>query len=147
MRKQRYSVTKSPPISIRTTARWCAAASACVSGSSTEVALKANRQDSVAADRAEWERTIKQDKPDLRPAKQILAERGLPQKLDLEPIFKTEVDRTTHVLKLDGGMVTMKVGSPQAIRISRSVNWNLNCAEVRPRRSIDWRANFMPPRR
>jgi triphosphatase len=73
-------------------------------GSRTQT-LKADRQDSVAADRAEWEWTIKQDKPDLRPADQILAERGLPQELDLEPIFKTEVDRTTHILKLDGGTV------------------------------------------
>jgi triphosphatase len=67
--------------------------------------LKADPQNSVAADRAEWEWTIKQDKPDLRPAKRVLAERGLPQKLDLAPIFKTEVNRTTRVLKLDGGTV------------------------------------------
>jgi inorganic triphosphatase YgiF len=45
--------------------------------------LKADRRDSVAADRAEWEWPIKQDKPDLRLAEPVLQQRGLPQKLDL----------------------------------------------------------------
>jgi inorganic triphosphatase YgiF len=67
--------------------------------------LKADRQDSVAADRAEWEWHIKQDKPDLHVARQVLEELGLPQNLDLEPVFRTEIDRTTRILGLDGGTV------------------------------------------
>jgi len=67
--------------------------------------VKADRQDSVAADRAEWEWPVKQDKPDLRLAERVLDERGLPQNLDLEPVFRTEVDRTNRVLNLDGGTV------------------------------------------
>ena len=47
--------------------------------------LKADRQDSVAADRAEWEWPVKQDKPDLRVARQVLEKLGLPHNLDLEP--------------------------------------------------------------
>jgi triphosphatase len=64
--------------------------------------MKADRQHSVAADRTEWEWPINQDKPNLRLAEQLLVERGLPQKLDLEAIFRTEVERTTGVLKPDG---------------------------------------------
>jgi triphosphatase len=67
--------------------------------------LKADRQDSVVADRAEWEWPVEQDEPDLRLAEQILTERGLPQKLDLEPVFRTEVDRTTRIVNLGGGTV------------------------------------------
>jgi inorganic triphosphatase YgiF len=67
--------------------------------------LKAGRRDGVAADRAEWEWPIKQDEPDLRPAGPVLEQQGLPQKLNLEPVFRTEVDRTTRILNLDGGTV------------------------------------------
>jgi inorganic triphosphatase YgiF len=51
----------------------------------------------------EW--AIKKDEPDLRLAKQVLEERGLPQEFDLEPVFRTEVDRTICNLNLDGGTV------------------------------------------
>ena len=67
--------------------------------------LKADSQGGVAADRAEWEWKIKQDKPDLRLAQQVLNERGVPQAIDLEPIFRTEVDRTTRILNLDGAVI------------------------------------------
>lgn len=67
--------------------------------------VKADRRDSVVADRAEWEWPIKQDRPDLGPVGQILADRGLPKHLDLAPVFTTEVDRTTRVLQLRGGTV------------------------------------------
>jgi inorganic triphosphatase YgiF len=67
--------------------------------------LKADSQGGVAADRAEWEWKIEQDSPDLRLAEQVLNERGVPQQIDLEPIFRTEVDRTTRILDLDGGTV------------------------------------------
>ncbi len=67
--------------------------------------IKADRQDSVAADRAEWEWPVRQDKPDLRLAREVLEARGLLQELDLEPVFRTEVNRTTHVLNLEGGTV------------------------------------------
>ena len=67
--------------------------------------LKADRQDSVAADRAEWEWPVSQNKPDLGLARQVLEERGLPHELDLAPVFRTEVNRTTRVLNLDGGTV------------------------------------------
>jgi triphosphatase len=67
--------------------------------------LKADRQDSVAADRAEWEWPLKQDKPDLRLAEKVLDERGLPRELDLEPVFRTEIDRTTRIVNLDSGTV------------------------------------------
>jgi triphosphatase len=74
-------------------------------GESRIQTLKADRQDSVAADRAEWEWPIMQDKPDLRLVEHIFAERGLPQDLDLEPVFRTEIDRTTRILNLDSGTV------------------------------------------
>ena len=67
--------------------------------------LKADRQDSVAADRAEWEWPVSQNKPDLGLARQVFEERGLPHELDLAPVFRTEVNRTTRVLNLDGGTV------------------------------------------
>jgi triphosphatase len=67
--------------------------------------LKADRQASVAADRAEWEWHIKQDKPDLHVARQVLEKLGLSQNLDLEPVFRTEIDRTTRILDLGAGTV------------------------------------------
>ena len=51
----------------------------------------------------EW--PVEQDKPDLRVARQVLEKLGLPHTLDLEPVFRTEVDRTTRILNLDGGTV------------------------------------------
>ena len=51
----------------------------------------------------EWEWPIAQDAPDLRPAEQVLEQQGLPKGLDLQPIFRTDVDRTTRLLKLEGG--------------------------------------------
>jgi inorganic triphosphatase YgiF len=65
--------------------------------------LKADSQDGVAADRAEWEWKIEQDEPDLRPAERVLKERGVVSQIDLEPVFRTEVDRTKRILHLDGG--------------------------------------------
>ena len=76
-----------------------------VAGGDRIQTLKADSQDGVAADRAEWEWKIERDKPDLRLAEQVLNERGVPQEIDLEPIFTTEVDRTTRILNLDGGVV------------------------------------------
>ncbi len=67
--------------------------------------LKADRRESLAADRAEWEWPIEQDEPDLQMARQVLVEHGFSTNLDLLPVFATHIDRTIRILKLDGGTI------------------------------------------
>jgi triphosphatase len=76
-----------------------------VAGGDRVQTVKADSQDGVAADRAEWEWQIKHDEPDLRLAEQVLSERGVPHEIDPVPVFRTVVDRTTRILKRDGGTV------------------------------------------
>lgn len=65
--------------------------------------LKANRLESIVADRAEWEWPVEHDAPDLRLIEQAPTTPELPAGLNLEPVFSTEIDRTTTTLDLDGG--------------------------------------------
>jgi triphosphatase len=67
--------------------------------------LKADGHAGVAADRAEWEWTVEHDVPDLGLLEQTPMMQKLPQGLALEPVFSTDIDRTTRILKLDGGTV------------------------------------------
>jgi triphosphatase len=65
--------------------------------------LKADRRQGVAADRAEWEWPVRNAdaEPDPRLLEQTPLAHDLPQPLDLEPIFRTEIDRTQGVIALD----------------------------------------------
>ncbi|MEA2737265.1 MAG: hypothetical protein QOH05_572 [Acetobacteraceae bacterium] len=67
--------------------------------------LKADGKDGVAADRAEWEWPIEQDAPDIGLLATTPIASELPRKLDLAPVFITDIERTIRMLDLDGDTV------------------------------------------
>jgi inorganic triphosphatase YgiF len=67
--------------------------------------LKASRSDGVAANRDEFEWPIEANKPDLRLAAQTPLAGRLPPGPALEPVVRTDVQRTIHIVKLDAGTV------------------------------------------
>lgn len=67
--------------------------------------LKASRRAGVAADRAEWEWTIKSDEPDPGLLTQTPVSEKLPHRPELYPVIVTDIARTIQVLQLDGGVV------------------------------------------
>ena len=67
--------------------------------------VKADEKGGVAADRGEWEWPIKRDTPDLGLLAHTPIAARLPDKLALEPVVVTEIERTVRLLKLDAGAV------------------------------------------
>ncbi|WP_428487470.1 CHAD domain-containing protein [Rhodopila sp.] len=65
--------------------------------------LKANRKYGVAANRAEWEWPVDENKPDLNLVAQTPLAEKLPSGLDLVPVVSTDIDRSVRVLELDDG--------------------------------------------
>ncbi|HEY0181394.1 MAG TPA: CHAD domain-containing protein [Rhodopila sp.] len=67
--------------------------------------LKADRRGGIAADRAEWEWPVEQDDPDLGLLAQTPVGEKLPRRLELQPVFLTDIERITRVVRRDGGSV------------------------------------------
>ncbi len=67
--------------------------------------LKADARRGVAADRAEWEWPLVDCTPDLSLLAATSVAGELPPRPEIEPVFVTEIDRTTRKLVLDGGTV------------------------------------------
>ena len=78
--------------------------------------VKADRRADLAADRAEWEWPIANDRPDMGLLAQTPVTDRLPASLDLQPVLATDITRARRTLTLDDGsqIKLHRRGHPQA---------------------------------